>query len=462
MTRVSSLEAQYINNGNIYDNILTEIWESIKSDNGYIQEYKLNGYIDYYMVFFKNQIIERNEDYNKITSDIKTEVWRRYEHYRIGQCSICGEIKAGNEGWGRTDFSWKHKICKKCNGEYVECFCCGAKKVRKYYPFVEEEDRYSDVCIKCVNIIKKEYKNNNLTTLEIEDLSVKYKEDKIKAENEAKEILKTKSKAEYEKYMLNTKVIKSEKAGVCKCCNKFKTGHEKWGRLDWGFLSGICLDCRAKMRVKCDCCGNTKLIKYYNFDYDKKEFKTICKSCEEKATKKQPQKENKEKPVKEKKIKTINKKITYRDIVYTARQCCNMLNIDTHTFKKYIDLKYVKSTTPTKYVKFYHIKEEDLVKFMEKHTDKWDSRDLDTDIFDKCKPKWFIDKMKKDKENHRGYTKRERCWTDKEEAYVIEARQNKIKFKDIGAKLNRSEGSVKHKYRSLIAGIKSKKTKIAS
>ena len=145
--------------------------------------------------------------------------------------------------------------------------------------------------------------------------------------------------------------------------------------------------------------------------------------------------------VRAKKLGICNKKI-----YYTARECAGMLGITDSRFVSYIQKGYIKSRKAKTEQFIHQIKHEELLEFMEKYQDKWDSRKMKGSLFAIEQPEWFIEKCKRDNENNIDYLKPQKKWTDEEYNYLLEARAQGVSYKDIAKKLNRTINSVENKY----------------
>ena len=146
--------------------------------------------------------------------------------------------------------------------------------------------------------------------------------------------------------------------------------------------------------------------------------------------------------VRAKKLGICNKKI-----YYTARECAGMLGITDSRFVSYIQKGYIKSRKAKTEQFIHQIKHEELLEFMEKYQDKWDSRNLKVSPFIIEQPDWFIEKCKRDNKNDIDYLSPQKKWTNEEYNYLLEARAQCIPYKDIAKKLNRTVNSVEYKYR---------------
>ena len=258
--------------------ITREIWLTLHEE-GYESELKIDEYIDYYMEFFRQRIEYDEHNFNDLREDVKKNIKGKYEKYKIAQCSVCGETGKGYDFWGRTDIAWKYKVCKKCNAEIVECYCCGASKERKYYPLIEEEGRYSDVCVSCTNKAKQKT-NKEMTSLELEDYAVALKEAEIKEiealKNNQHDILE---------YELKKGKYATDRVGICKVCGKIKVGVKDWGRIEWGFKSGICTSCRTEGKIICQCCKRPRKVKSFEINPKTNTLEDTCKYCKTKLKK---------------------------------------------------------------------------------------------------------------------------------------------------------------------------------
>lgn len=115
--------------------------------NIYLEHNSLSGYA-YNLYYDKKEKTFIKKDNSKQINIDKYDK-ETIEKKKIGQCSICGETGKGNKFWGRTEHNWKHKICKSCNNEPVQCDCCGSLRVRKYYDFNEDTGLHSTICKYC-------------------------------------------------------------------------------------------------------------------------------------------------------------------------------------------------------------------------------------------------------------------------------------------------------------------------
>ena len=68
-----------------------------------------------------------------------------------------------------------------------------------------------------------------------------------------------------------------DRVGICKCCNKVKTGVVGWGRRDANYSSKICLDC-AKLPRTCTVCGKEKRTNTFATGEDGA-YLDVCASC---------------------------------------------------------------------------------------------------------------------------------------------------------------------------------------
>lgn len=135
-----------------------------------------------------------------------------------------------------------------------------------------------------------------------------------------------------------------------------------------------------------------------------------------------------------------------RKIYYTARECSTMLGISNSTFINYLQKGYINSRKAKTEQLIYQIKPEELLEFMEKHQDKWNSRKMTSEPFFIEKPDWYIEKCKRDKANPIDYLDIQKKWTDDEYKYLLEAKKQGLSFEEIAKELDRTIISVKSKY----------------
>ena len=138
--------------------------------------------------------------------------------------------------------------------------------------------------------------------------------------------------------------------------------------------------------------------------------------------------------------------ICSKKIYYTARECSIMLGMSDSRFLGYLQKGYVKSRKAKTEQLIHQIKPQELLDFMEKHQDKWDSRKMTSEPFFIEKPDWYIEKCKRDKENPIDYLDIQKKWTDDEYKYLLEAKKQGLSFEEIAKELDRTVSSVKSKY----------------
>ena len=138
--------------------------------------------------------------------------------------------------------------------------------------------------------------------------------------------------------------------------------------------------------------------------------------------------------------------ICSKKIYYTARECSIMLGMSDSRFLGYLQKGYVKSRKAKTEQLIHQIKPQELLDFMEKHQDKWDSRKMTSEPFFIEKPDWYIEKCKRDKENPIDYLDTQKKWTDDEYKYLLEAKKQGMSFEEIAKELDRTVSSVKSKY----------------
>ena len=145
---------------------------------------------------------------------------------------------------------------------------------------------------------------------------------------------------------------------------------------------------------------------------------------------------------KAKRMKLGNKKI-----FYTARECAAILGMSDSRFLHYVHNKTIKSRKAVTEQLIHQIKIEDLYEFMEKHQDKWDSRNMAYEPFLIEKPQWYIDKCIRDNSNPVGYLNPQKKWTEEEVNTLYSMRENGASYKEIAKALDRKVSSVENRWR---------------
>lgn len=134
--------------------------------------------------------------------------------------------------------------------------------------------------------------------------------------------------------------------------------------------------------------------------------------------------------LKAKKLKLGGKK-TY----YSARECAQIIGMTDSRFLNHLYKGRIKSKKAVTEQLIHQIKLDDLLEFMEKYQDLWDSRNMAYEPFLIEKPQWYIEKCKRDRENPVGYLDYKK-WTDEKTEKLYAMRIAGKSFEEIGEVLN--------------------------
>lgn len=134
--------------------------------------------------------------------------------------------------------------------------------------------------------------------------------------------------------------------------------------------------------------------------------------------------------LKAKKLKLGGKK-TY----YSARECAQIIGMTDSRFLNHLYKGRIKSRKAVTEQLIHQIKLDDLLEFMEKYQDLWDSRNMAYEPFLIEKPQWYIEKCKRDRENPVGYLDYKK-WTDEKTEKLYAMRIAGKSFEEIGEVLN--------------------------
>lgn len=102
-------------------------------------------------------------------------------------------------------------------------------------------------------------------------------------------------------------------------------------------------------------------------------------------------------------------------------------------------VKYGLKTTKRGLYRF--VKEEDFIKFMKEHPERWDATKCDYYLF--YKYPWFMEKLEKDKKNPTNQKMRD-YWTDYQKQQFILMKRRGFKHKEIAAAIGKTKRAVDH------------------
>lgn len=128
----------------------------------------------------------------------------------------------------------------------------------------------------------------------------------------------------------------------------------------------------------------------------------------------------------------------------TANQASKILGIDRHTITDCWIPKYglkAKKQNRTGNREFWYIRLSELVKWLEKNKDKWDSRKVELYALGE-EPKWLKEKRNSDKEipYNRFYK-----YTKEEDSLIVCLFKKGCNYKQIADRVNRSQGSIERR-----------------